>query len=66
MFRCEFWLDAARTLVFLIDRCLGRNIVAQALREVGETVEIHDDHAPAREDVVVQDERLRKRVEQVC
>jgi PIN like domain len=31
-------------LVFFIDRSLGRKIVAQALREIGETVEVHDDH----------------------
>jgi len=31
-------------LVFFLDRSLGRKIVAQALRELGETVEIHDDH----------------------
>jgi len=40
-------------LVFFIDRSLGRKIVAQALREVGETVEIHDDHfAPDAKDEV--------------
>jgi hypothetical protein len=32
------------SLVFFIDRSLGRKIVAQALRQAGETVEIHDDH----------------------
>lgn len=30
--------------VFFIDRSLGKKIVAQALRDIGETVEIHDDH----------------------
>src|SRR6266498_1028323 len=33
-------------IVFFIDRSLGRKIVAQALRELGERVEIHDDHFP--------------------
>lgn len=33
-------------LVFFIDRSLGRKYVAQALREAGATVEVHDDHFP--------------------
>src|SRR5437899_2965793 len=33
-------------IVFFIDRSRGRKIVAQALRDVGATVEIHDDHFP--------------------
>lgn len=33
-------------LVFFIDRSLGRKQVAEALREVGGTVEVHDDHFP--------------------
>lgn len=33
-------------LVFFIDRSLGRKQVAQALREAGATVEVHDDHFP--------------------
>lgn len=33
-------------LVFFIDRSLGRKQVAQALRESGATVEVHDDHFP--------------------
>jgi PIN like domain len=63
-------------LVFFIDRSLGRRIVAQALREVGETVEIHDDHfAPDAKDevwlvevgrrgwiVLTKDDRIRYRV----
>jgi hypothetical protein len=62
-------------LVFFIDRSLGRKIVAQALREVGETVEIHDDHfAPDAKDeiwlvevgkrgwiVLTKDDRIRYR-----
>ena len=32
--------------VFFIDRSLGRKQVAQALREAGATVEVHDDHFP--------------------
>lgn len=31
-------------LVFFIDRSLGRKQVAEALREVGAKVEVHDDH----------------------
>src|SRR6266850_2411323 len=64
------------TLVFFIDRSLGRKIVAQALREFGETVEIHDDHfAPDAKDevwlvevgrrgwiVLTKDDRIRYRV----
>ncbi len=34
----------ADELVFFIDRSLGRNDVAQALRESGERVELHDSH----------------------
>ena len=62
--------------VFFIDRSLGRKIVAQALREIGETVEIHDDHfAPDAKDedwlvevgkrgwiVLTKDDRIRYRV----
>lgn len=33
-------------VVFFIDRSLGRKAVAAALRQVGEKVEIHDDHLP--------------------
>lgn len=33
-------------LVFFIDRSLGRRYVAQALRDAGAKVEIHDDHFP--------------------
>jgi PIN like domain len=64
------------TLVFFIDRSLGRKIVAQALREIGESVEIHDDHfAPDAKDedwllevgkrgwiVLTKDDRIRYRV----
>jgi hypothetical protein len=63
-------------LVFFIDRSLGRRIVAQALREAGETVEIHEDHfAPDARDevwlnevgsrgwiVLTKDDRIRYRV----
>jgi hypothetical protein len=63
-------------LVFFIDRSLGRKIVAQALREAGETVEIHDDHFPpdAKDEVwlvevgrrgwivLTKDDRIRYRV----
>lgn len=62
--------------VFFIDRSLGRKIVAQALREIGETVEVHDDHfAPDAKDedwlvkvgkrgwiVLTKDDRIRYRV----
>ena len=34
----------ADKLVFFIDRALGSRRVAQALRDVGATVEVHDDH----------------------
>jgi hypothetical protein len=64
------------TLVFFIDRSLGRKIVAQALRDIGETVEIHDDHfLPDAKDkdwllevgkrgwiVLTKDDRIRYRV----
>ncbi|MCO5098511.1 MAG: hypothetical protein M9884_13730 [Rhodocyclaceae bacterium] len=36
----------ASDLVFFIDRSLGRKYVAQALREAGAAVEVHDDHFP--------------------
>ncbi len=36
----------ASGLVFFIDRSLGRKYVAEALRTVGATVEVHDDHFP--------------------
>lgn len=61
--------------VFFIDRSLGKKIVAQALRDIGETVEIHDDHfAPDAKDedwlvevgkrgwiVLTKDDRIRYR-----
>ena len=64
------------SIVFFIDRSLGRKIVAQALRDVGERVEIHDDHfAPDAKDelwlvevgsrgwiVLTKDDRIRYRV----
>jgi hypothetical protein len=31
-------------IVFFIDRALGKNHVPNALRDIGETVEIHDAH----------------------
>ncbi len=31
-------------LVFFLDRCLGRIVVAEALRAAGNRVEVHDDH----------------------
>jgi hypothetical protein len=63
-------------LVFFIDRSLGRKIVAQALRDIGEIVEIHDDHfLPDAKDedwllevgkrgwiVLTKDDRVRYRV----
>lgn len=35
---------ASQTTIFFIDRCLGRKKLAQALRALNLTVEIHDDH----------------------
>jgi predicted nuclease of predicted toxin-antitoxin system len=35
------------TLVFFLDRSLGKHVVASALRSNGVAVEIHDDHFPA-------------------
>ena len=63
-------------LVFFIDRSLGKKIVAQALREAGEKVEIHDDHfRPDAKDevwltefgsrgwiVLTKDDRIRYRI----
>lgn len=39
-------LKPASGLVFFIDRSLGRKFVAEALRDAGATVEVHDDHFP--------------------
>jgi len=33
-------------LVFFVDRSLGRNVVAGALRAAGEQIQVHDDHFP--------------------
>lgn len=33
-----------KTIVFFIDRCLGKHPILERLRETGVTVEIHDDH----------------------
>jgi len=32
------------TQVFLIDRSVGKNVIATALHAAGATVEVHDDH----------------------
>jgi len=34
------------SIVFFIDRSLGKKVIAQALRQAGESVEIHEDHFP--------------------
>lgn len=60
-------------IVFFIDRSLGRKAVADALRQAGATVEVHDDHLPqdAKDEewlryvgarnwtVLTQDDRIR-------
>src|SRR3990170_635119 len=40
--------DAERlaSLVFFIDRSLGKRVVAQSLRDAGAHVEVHDDYFP--------------------
>ena len=40
--------EAARlaSLVFFVDRSLGKRVVARALRDAGARVEVHDDHFP--------------------
>jgi hypothetical protein len=40
-------LAQLRSLVFFLDRNLGRHIVASALRDAGATVEVMDDHFAA-------------------
>ena len=37
-------MSDSEQIVFFIDRALGKNHIPNALRNVGETVEIHDDH----------------------
>jgi predicted nuclease of predicted toxin-antitoxin system len=37
-------LTRRKQLVFFIDRCLGKHVIADQLRAAGERVEIHDDH----------------------
>lgn len=63
-------------VVFFVDRSLGQRIVPEALRQAGETVEIHDDHfAPDAKDadwlsvvgtrgwiVLTKDARIRYRM----
>jgi hypothetical protein len=63
-------------LIFFIDRSLGKKIVAQALRQIGAAVEIHDEHfAPDAKDedwlvevgrrgwiVLTKDDRIRYRI----
>jgi predicted nuclease of predicted toxin-antitoxin system len=60
---------------FFIDRCLGKNVIADALRNAGASVQIHDDHfAPDAPDqewlqrvadrgwiVLTKDKRIRRR-----
>lgn len=46
-------MNLSTTFVFFIDRALGNRGVAEALRNAGACVEIHDDHfAPNEEDAV--------------
>ena len=35
-----------KTLVFFLDRSLGKNRIATALRQAGAIVQVHDDHFP--------------------
>lgn len=39
-------MNSGVTTVFFIDRCLGRKQIAEALRNLGITAEVHDDHFP--------------------
>jgi hypothetical protein len=62
-------------LIFFLDRSLGKHIVADALRQVGAAVQLHDDHFPqdARDEewlrtvgergwiVLTRDDRIRYR-----
>ena len=62
-------------LIFFLDRSLGKHIVAEALRQAGAEVELHDDHFPqnARDEewllevgrrgwiVLTRDDRIRYR-----
>jgi predicted nuclease of predicted toxin-antitoxin system len=38
--------EAPRSVVFFLDRSLGKHEVANALRSAGASIEIHDDHLP--------------------
>lgn len=43
--RIDYYCTIENTeIVFFIDRCLGKKKVAEALRNAGAKVEIHDDH----------------------
>ncbi|MGH8100750.1 MAG: hypothetical protein ACREIW_05595 [Chthoniobacterales bacterium] len=42
----SFHSDRPPRPVFFLDRCLGRYVVAEALRAAGEVVELHPDHFP--------------------
>jgi len=67
--------DPLDTAVFFIDRCMGKNTIAEPLREAGLQIELHDDHFPidAQDDqwlpavgrkgwyVITRDERIRYR-----
>lgn len=39
-------IERLASTVFFVDRSLGKRIVAQALRDAGAVVEVHDDHFP--------------------
>jgi predicted nuclease of predicted toxin-antitoxin system len=39
-----------RELVFFLDKCLGRKVVAEALRAAGEQVELQEDHFDKKAD----------------
>lgn len=38
--------ERAASTVFFVDRSLGKRVVAQALRDAGVAVKVHDDHFP--------------------
>jgi hypothetical protein len=42
----SFHSDRPHRPVFFLDKCLGRYVVAEALRAAGEVVELHTDHFP--------------------
>jgi predicted nuclease of predicted toxin-antitoxin system len=73
-------LTPRKPATLFIDRCLGKHVIAQALRQAGATVELHDEHFSQNERdsiwlaevgrrgwiVLTKDQRFQKRFPEIA